>query len=48
MAGCRAEARATHVRVFGGDRPDGATLDQAIGFAVETLKRGADARALAA
>ena len=33
---------ATHVRVFGGDRPDGATLDQAIGFAVETLKRGAE------
>jgi L-ribulose-5-phosphate 3-epimerase len=33
---------ATHVRVFGGERPDGATLDQAIGFAVETLKRGAE------
>ena len=33
---------ATHVRVFGGDKPDGATLDQAIGFAVETLKRGAE------
>ena len=33
---------ATHVRVFGGDRPDGATLDQAIGLAVETLKRGAE------
>jgi L-ribulose-5-phosphate 3-epimerase len=33
---------ATHVRVFGGDRPDGATLDQAIWFAVETLKRGAE------
>ena len=30
------------MRVFGGDRPDGATLDQAIGFAVETLKRGAE------
>ena len=33
---------ATHVRVFGGAKPDGATLDQAIGFAVETLKRGAE------
>src|SRR5215212_5914066 len=33
---------ATHVRVFGGDKPEGATLDQAIGFAVETLKRGAE------
>jgi sugar phosphate isomerase/epimerase len=33
---------ATHVRVFGGDKPEGATMDQAIGFAVETLKRGAD------
>ena len=33
---------ATHVRVFGGEKPDGATLDQAIGFAVETLKRGAE------
>jgi L-ribulose-5-phosphate 3-epimerase len=33
---------ATHVRVFGGDTPAGATLDQAIGFAVETLKRGAE------
>jgi len=33
---------ATHVRVFGGKTPDGATLDQAIGFAAETLKRGAD------
>jgi L-ribulose-5-phosphate 3-epimerase len=33
---------ATHVRVFGGDTPEGATLDQAIGFAVETLKRGAE------
>ena len=33
---------ATHVRVFGGDKPDGASLDQAIGFAVETLKRGAE------
>jgi len=33
---------ATHVRVFGGDKPAGATLDQAIGFAVETLKRGAE------
>lgn len=33
---------ATHVRVFGGDKPAGATLDEAIGFAAETLKRGAD------
>jgi L-ribulose-5-phosphate 3-epimerase len=33
---------ATHVRVFGGEKPAGATLDQAIGFAVETLKRGAE------
>ncbi len=33
---------ATHVRVFGGDKPDGATLDQAIGFAAETMKRGAE------
>jgi sugar phosphate isomerase/epimerase len=34
---------ATHVRVFGGSKPEGATLDQAIGFAAETLKRGAEA-----
>jgi sugar phosphate isomerase/epimerase len=33
---------ATHVRVFGGDKPEGATTEQAIGFAVETLKRGAE------
>lgn len=33
---------ATHVRVFGGAKPDGATMDQAIGFAAETLKRGAE------
>ena len=33
---------ATHVRVFGGEKPDGATLEQAIGFAAETLKRGAE------
>ena len=33
---------ATHVRVFGGDIPAGATLEQAIGFAVETMKRGAE------
>jgi sugar phosphate isomerase/epimerase len=33
---------ATHVRVFGGARPAGATLDEAIGLAAETLKRGAD------
>src|SRR5438874_4331831 len=33
---------ATHVRVFSGDKPDGATMEQAIGFAAETLKRGAE------
>jgi sugar phosphate isomerase/epimerase len=33
---------ATHLRVFGGNTPAGATLDQAIGFAAETLKRGAE------
>jgi sugar phosphate isomerase/epimerase len=33
---------ATHVRVFGGAKPESATLDQAIGFAAETLKRGAE------
>ena len=33
---------ATHVRVFGGNKPEGATLEQAIGFAVETMKRGAE------
>jgi L-ribulose-5-phosphate 3-epimerase len=33
---------ATHVRVFGGSKPEGFTLDQAIGFAAETLKRGAE------
>jgi sugar phosphate isomerase/epimerase len=33
---------ATHVRVFGGSRPDGTTLEQAIDFAAETLKRGAE------
>ncbi|MEP6918023.1 MAG: sugar phosphate isomerase/epimerase family protein [Acidobacteriota bacterium] len=33
---------ATHVRVFGGSIPAGGTLDQAIGLAVETLKRGAE------
>jgi L-ribulose-5-phosphate 3-epimerase len=33
---------ATHVRLFGGDKPAGATLDQAIGFAAETMKRGAE------
>jgi len=35
---------ATHVRAFGGDTPTGATLDQAIGFAAETVKRGRRAR----
>ena len=33
---------ATHVRVFGGNKPEGATMDQAIGFAAETMKRGAE------
>jgi len=33
---------ATHIRVFGGSKPEGATLEQAIGFAAETLKRGAE------
>jgi L-ribulose-5-phosphate 3-epimerase len=33
---------ATHVRVFGGSIPAGATLEQAVGFAGETLKRGAE------
>lgn len=33
---------ATHVRVFGGEIPAGATLDQAITSAAETLKRGAE------
>jgi sugar phosphate isomerase/epimerase len=33
---------ATHIRVFGGQKPAGATLEQAVGFAAETLKRGAE------
>lgn len=33
---------ATHIRVFGGPKPKDGTLDQAIGFAAETLKRGAE------
>jgi sugar phosphate isomerase/epimerase len=33
---------ATHVRVFGGPKPQGATLEQAVGFAAETLKLGAE------
>jgi len=33
---------ATHIRVFGGQKPAGATLEQAVGFAGETLKRGAE------
>lgn len=33
---------AGHVRVFGGAIPKGATEEQAIGYAVETLKRAAD------
>jgi L-ribulose-5-phosphate 3-epimerase len=32
----------THIRVFGGPKPKEGTLDQAIGFAAETLKRGAE------
>jgi sugar phosphate isomerase/epimerase len=33
---------ATHVRVFGGPKPAGTTMDQAIDLAAETLKRGAE------
>jgi L-ribulose-5-phosphate 3-epimerase len=33
---------AGHVRVFGGRAPQGATMDQAISWAAETLKRGAE------
>src|SRR5262245_7252062 len=33
---------ATHIRVFGGQKPAGATLEQAVGFAADTLKRGAE------
>ena len=33
---------ATHIRVFGGQKPAGATLEQAVGFAAETLKQGAE------
>ncbi len=33
---------ATHMRVFGGQKSAGATLEQAIASAAETLKRGAD------
>jgi sugar phosphate isomerase/epimerase len=33
---------ATHIRVFGGQKPAGATLEQAVGFAAETFKRGAE------
>ena len=33
---------ATHVRVFGGQKPPDATLDQAIAMAAETLKQGAE------
>jgi L-ribulose-5-phosphate 3-epimerase len=33
---------ATHVRVFSGPKPDGATMEQAIAMASETLKRGAE------
>jgi len=33
---------ASHIRVFGGQKPAGATLDQAVDYAAETLKRGAE------
>jgi L-ribulose-5-phosphate 3-epimerase len=33
---------ATHIRVFGGQKPAGATLEQAVVFAGETMKRGAE------
>jgi L-ribulose-5-phosphate 3-epimerase len=33
---------ASHIRVFGGSVPKGATEDQAVSWAVETLKRGAE------
>jgi sugar phosphate isomerase/epimerase len=33
---------ATHMRVFGGTKPPDASLEQAIGMAIETLKRGAE------
>src|SRR5436190_8158385 len=33
---------ATHVRVFGGAKPPDATIEQAVGMAIETLKRGAE------
>jgi sugar phosphate isomerase/epimerase len=33
---------ATHIRVFGGQKPANATLEQAVGFAAETFKRGAE------
>jgi sugar phosphate isomerase/epimerase len=33
---------ATHIRVFGGSKPAGATMEQAIGWAADTLKRGAE------
>src|ERR1039458_5238872 len=33
---------ASHIRIFGGNVPKGATEDQAVAWAVETLKRAAD------
>lgn len=33
---------ASHVRVFGGSKPTGATLEQSVQYAAETLKRGAE------
>ncbi|MCC7007437.1 MAG: sugar phosphate isomerase/epimerase [Acidobacteria bacterium] len=33
---------ASHIRVFGGQKPAGATLEQAIAFAADTLRKGAE------
>jgi len=33
---------ASHIRVFGGQKPAGATMEQAVAWASETLKRGAE------
>src|SRR4029079_10822957 len=33
---------ATHIRVFGGNQPKGATMEQAIDYATDTLKQAAD------
>jgi len=42
VGGCRERLGAGHVRVFGGAIPKGATEAQAISWAVEVLKRGAE------